>query len=281
MLGVIRNQTQIPDPIGLLMYHTDTPSASILVRYLMPVLSRVVDQRNVIVEDRFYLESRYYKFVALHQSLQLSKLQEVVAANTDFLLRTYFFSLQPSHDSSVYEIVFLLRCLIATAMAKLCLIDVFDVYSPDEIHPVIMPSDSGQDFAVHQDQLEKIRQNARGGLRSLLRELSPELTKWRKDGTARMKASATSLLAHVARLRSEQAKAGEPLTLFGRFREDEADPVQLFEEALAEEPTAIRYIELGEYLASQSQKEEAYRLLRLARRVAPRHPVLTRWLPRE
>ncbi len=63
--------------------------------------------------------------------------------------------------------------------------------------------------------------------------------------------------------------------------EDEADPYLLLKEALTNEPSVLRHIELAEYLAAQGQKDEANRLLRLAKRLAPHHPVLNIWLPKD
>src|SRR3954464_11421689 len=55
-------------------------------------------------------------------------------------------------------------------------------------------------------------------------------------------------------------------------------PTPLIRATQSHEPSALRHIELAEFLVSEGQRDEANRLLRLAQRLSPRHPVLIRWI---
>jgi hypothetical protein len=92
-----------------------------------------------------------------------------------------------------------------------------------------------------------------------------------------MRASSASLFAHTARVDADRIAKGQ-----SSLHEDELDAEELLQEAAAIEPSALRYIELAEFLATRRGKDdEVHRVLRLARRLAPRHPVIARWLPKD
>jgi hypothetical protein len=198
--------------------------------------------------------------------LQLSKLQEVTEAEDDRILDNYFLNVAPPEGSPTYELVSLFKCLFASALARLSLMNEFDAMRPDQIHPVIFTRCTEQVYAFLKHVAE-VKGRANTSLILRLDSLYPDLRNWRRKGTARMKASSAALLALLARRHSDLAQA-RALTI---PREDEADPLALFREALAYDPSALRHIELAEFYDSQGEKDEADRLLRIARRIAPRH----------
>lgn len=272
LVQAIREHTQTARPGGSFLYQREIPEPTRLLNYLFPMLAKVHSQRQIIVEDRFFLESSYYRLLSLYQSLWLPQLQEVADAEHNFILRTYILEAVPLENSSAYELTALLKCLVATAAARLSLIGDFDFVRSDEILPVIFVENDLPGAGSSLDRVTEVRDRASTSVFSMIRNLIPDLRQWRREGTARMKASSASLLAHVSRLRVLEDRQTTA------FAEDEADPLQLLEEAIGHEPSAMRYIELAEFLASRKQIDEADRYLRLARRLAPHHPVVVRWL---
>jgi hypothetical protein len=272
LVRAIRDHTQVARPSGSFLYQREVPEPTRLMNYLFPLLGKVHSQRQIIVEDRFFLESCYYRLLSLYHSLRLPQLREVADAEHDFILRTYILEAAPAEDSPAYELTALLKCLVATAAARLSLIGDLDFVRPDEIRPVILVENDLPGNGSTLDRVREVRNRASSSLRSMIRELIPDLRQWRQDGTGRMKASAASLLAHVSRLRMLEDRQTVA------FAEDEADPLQLFEEAVGHEPSVIRYIELAELLVSKRQIDVADRYLSLAHRLAPHHPVIVRWL---
>jgi hypothetical protein len=272
LVRAIRDHTQVARPSGSFLYQRDVPEPTRFVNYLFPLLGKVHSQRQIIVEDRFFLESCYYRLLSLYHSLRLLQLREVADAEHDFILRTYILEAVPAEDSPTYELTALLKCLVATAAARLSLIGDFDFARPDEIRPVILVENDLPGSGSTLDRVREVRNQASSSLRSMIGELIPDLRQWRQNGTGRMKASAASLLAHVSRLRMLEDRQTVA------FPEDEADPLQLLEEAVGHEPSVIRYIELAELLVSKGQIDVADRYLSLARRLAPHHPVVVRWL---
>ncbi len=273
----IRRQTKAPDQhSAAFMLTRAEPTlpgfSSMLISAALPVFRKVQQQRQILIDDQFYLESLYYRLLAGYQSLLLEKLAGFMNLETDPIFQRFFREDHLSPDSTDYEVSVLLQCLYCTAMVRLALMDKFDVLTPKNIHPVILSSDE-LDFP----HIEMIKQRARTSFYLFHDHLRPRLTELRHSGMSRVKASATSLLAHLGRL--EWVEQSEEKAYRGP-KEDVANTLQLLQEALSYEPTAMRHIELAEFLASEGEKDEADRMLRLAQRSAPQHPVVRRWLRR-
>jgi hypothetical protein len=127
--------------------------------------------------------------------------------------------------------------------------------------------------------LNKVKESAHhagGSLYNLIDKRHHLLTEWRRDGSPRMKAAAAALLAHLARIHWKKSKERDQLG--ARIRFDEVDALELLKEAVGHEPSAIRFIELAEYVAAEGDKREAQHLLEHARELAPLHPVPRLWL---
>jgi hypothetical protein len=279
LLHKFREEVQVANAQGAafsLMYQSNPLLVSLLLKMIIPDLSKTQLQRSLIIGDRFFLESKYYHLFARYQTLRLSELIVVKDASEDHFLRGYFLDVRISKEEPSYEIICLLKCLFATTLARLSLMGETDMFGADEIHPVLFSKDDvTKDIVEVSKKAKEIADRAYAFISNSTTELRPLLTEWRTNGTARMRAATASLLAHLARLHWKHTKEHR---FPDEIREDEADPGQLLKEALAYEPSAIRFIEMAEYVASQGDNEEAERLLRSAQRLAPRHPVVREWL---
>jgi Flp pilus assembly protein TadD len=164
-----------------------------------------------------------------------------------------------------------------TASTRLVCAEEDDIYAYGEILPVVYPIEAADSYVKFRDELQRVRRSAFSDASELKKRLGSSLANWRRHGTTRLRAASTSALAHWARAQQKRSERGERAKA---LPEAEADPIALLEEALAHEPSAIRYIELAEALAAEHRSDEARRLLRHAQRLAPRHPIPARWLPR-
>jgi hypothetical protein len=273
-LSRIRDEVLYPSPFDApisIVYILKKAVESELVKFIFPVLSKVEIQRRIILDDRFYLESCYYYFLALYQTFQLSNLKATSEIDTDTMLQTYFVTKNYSIDSPAGEIVSLIKCLQVAVYARLQLAEPLFVLSDDRIHPVIFQRTQDPSYEGVKDELEKAR------ARSLVSSfgLLDQLESWRRRGTPRLRASAAASLAHLARVRQEEDDEKKRSFIPSP---DASDPNLLLREALALEPSALRHIELAELLGQKKQKDEAMCLLRIAQHLSPRHPVVGRWL---
>jgi hypothetical protein len=127
------------------MYKSDPIIQSRLFRFLNPALSRVHAQRQIIVHDRFYLEGAYYRRLATYATLQFTKLQDFLNEESNYVVRN-FFDERFKYDIQTYDLVCMLRCLFATSMARLCLIDDGVIWDADRIQPLIFHEEVRTDF---------------------------------------------------------------------------------------------------------------------------------------
>jgi tetratricopeptide (TPR) repeat protein len=192
-------------------------------------------------------------------------------------LRSYFEEPLSSREQP-YELICLFHCLLITAAARLACADIWDAFERDRISPVIFARRNSDDFDEFRKKLDREKGSAEYTASELIKRLGPAFASWRKQGTPRLRAASASAMAHWARVQRRRAEEAE--LFISKTPEDQADPLSLLQEALAHEPSAIRHIELAELLNAEGRTEEAERLLRRAQRIAPRHPLPARWLPR-